>query len=395
MITRRVVAGMRRTLPVLAVAAVLVSALDAQAPQKIPLRQGLTVVTAIASPQGDGESIKRIEAIDAAGIHLSYSSDTDRKRAASSNPLDVLGRGRANRSADQTRDRITAKRTVKRDDLKSARSYQARFGPTVPTLIPGSTAISASSAVLADLRQKGRTEFACACDMSADAALGNVAQSLESLLGADSPELQDLKDAGILRGTLSRVGTGTVPFAVLVNNQRVNLQAIHAQGRLGGKDAAFFFLDDPDHPLTLRWHVGGSWIQVVKIAFPGEGPARQIETALEKTGRVEVYGIYFDTASAAMKPESEPVLKEIADALAKNPSWKLNVEGHTDNIGGDAYNLDLSRRRAAAVKEALVTQYRVAAARLATEGFGASRPKETNNTLDGRARNRRVELVRQ
>ena len=394
MIALRVVAPMRRALPLLAITTGLVSAANAQTPQKIPLRPGLTVVTAIASPQGDGESIKRIEALDAIGIHLSYSSDTERKRAASPGPLDVLGRGRANR-ADQTRERITAKRTVRRDDLKSARSYQARFGPTVPTLIPGSTAISASSAVLTDLKQKGRTEFACACDMSADAALGNVAQSLESLLGSDSPELQDLKDAGILRGTLSRVGTGTVPIAVLVNNQRVNLQAIQAQGRLGGKDAAFFFLDDPDHPLTLRWHVGGSWIQVVKIAFPSEALARQIETALEKTGRVEVYGIYFDTASAVMKPESEPVLKEIADALAKNLSWKLNVEGHTDNVGGDAYNLDLSRRRAAAVKEALVTRHRVGAVRLATEGFGASRPKETNNTLDGRARNRRVELVRQ
>jgi len=368
-----------------------------QAPQKIPLRAGLTVVTAIASPQGDGESIKRIEGIDAAGIHLSYSGDIDRKRSASPNPLDVFGgqRGRAGRSAGQARERVTSKRTIRREDLKSARDYQALFGPAVPTVIPGSTAISTSSAVLADLKQKGRTDFSCACEMSADAALGRVAQSLESILGSDAPELKDLGDAGMLRGTLARVGTGTVPFAVLVNNQRVNLQAIHARGRLGGKDAAFFFLDDPDHPLTLRWHVAGSWIQVVKIAFPGDQPSRQIETTLEKTGRAEVYGIYFDTASAAMKPESEPVLKEIADALAKNPTWKLNVEGHTDNIGGDAYNLDLSRQRAAAVKDALVTRHRIGAARLATEGFGASRPKETNNTLDGRARNRRVELVRQ
>jgi len=367
-----------------------------QAPQKIPMRAGLIVVTAIASPQGDGESIKRIEAIDAKGIHLSYSGDVERKGAASS-PLDALGigGGRSSRRAEPTRQRVTSKRTIRREDLKAARAYQALFGPAIPTVIPGSTAISTSSAVLADLKEKGRTDFSCACEMSADAALGRVAQSLQSVLGSDAPELKDLGDPGMLRGTLARVGTGTVPFAVLVNNQRVNLPAIHAQGRLGGKDAAFFFLDDPDHPLTLRWHVGGSWIQVVKIAFPGDQPSRQIETTLEKTGRVEVYGIYFDTASAAMKPESEPVLKEIADALTKNASWKLNVEGHTDNIGGNAYNLDLSRQRAAAVKEALVTRFRVATTRLATEGFGASRPKETNTTLDGRARNRRVELVRQ
>jgi OOP family OmpA-OmpF porin len=75
--------------------------------------------------------------------------------------------------------------------------------------------------------------------------------------------------------------------------------------------------------------------------------------------------------------------------------WKLTVEGHTDNIGGDTYNLDLSKRRALAVKEALVAQYDIAPERLTNDGFGASRPVESNETLEGRARNRRVELVRQ
>jgi OOP family OmpA-OmpF porin len=80
--------------------------------------------------------------------------------------------------------------------------------------------------------------------------------------------------------------------------------------------------------------------------------------------------------------------------MRQNPSWSLGVEGHTDNIGGDPYNLDLSRRRAAAVKQALVLQYKVDANRLDTSGYGASRPKDTNATLEGRARNRRVELTR-
>ena len=77
-----------------------------------------------------------------------------------------------------------------------------------------------------------------------------------------------------------------------------------------------------------------------------------------------------------IRPESEPVLQEIADALAKNPNWKLSVEGHTDNIGGTAPNLDLSTRRAAAVRQALVDRYHVASGRLTPAGFGASRPKE-------------------
>jgi outer membrane protein OmpA-like peptidoglycan-associated protein len=106
-------------------------------------------------------------------------------------------------------------------------------------------------------------------------------------------------------------------------------------------------------------------------------------------------GFYFDFAGAVIKPESEPVLKAIAGVMEKHPAWKLNVEGHTDNIGGDEYNLELSKQRAAAVKAALVARYHVAADRLATAGYGASRPKDTNDTLEGRARNRRVELVRQ
>jgi outer membrane protein OmpA-like peptidoglycan-associated protein len=80
--------------------------------------------------------------------------------------------------------------------------------------------------------------------------------------------------------------------------------------------------------------------------------------------------------------------------MTDHPTWSLAVDGHTDNIGGDAYNLDLSKRRAAAVKQALVTRYRVDAVRLATNGYGASRPKATNATLAGRAQNRRVELVK-
>ena len=124
-------------------------------------------------------------------------------------------------------------------------------------------------------------------------------------------------------------------------------------------------------------------------------PPASIESLLAKSGRVDVYGIYFDVGSATLKAESGPVLKEISDALVKNPAWKLNVEGHTDNVGEDASNMRLSRDRAASVKQALVTRFGIAGDRLTPAGFGASKPKESNGTLKGRARNRRVELVRQ
>jgi outer membrane protein OmpA-like peptidoglycan-associated protein len=126
-----------------------------------------------------------------------------------------------------------------------------------------------------------------------------------------------------------------------------------------------------------------------------EQPSKaDIAAELAKSGRVDVYGIYFDNASATLKPESGPVLKEISDAMNKNPTWKLSVEGHTDNVGDDGSNLRLSRSRAESVKEALVKRFGIDAARLATAGFGASQPKESNSSVKGRARNRRVELVR-
>jgi outer membrane protein OmpA-like peptidoglycan-associated protein len=122
--------------------------------------------------------------------------------------------------------------------------------------------------------------------------------------------------------------------------------------------------------------------------------ADKLEKALADTGKVDVYSIYFSFNSDVIREESEPTLKEIAEVLRRHPDWKLGVNGHTDNIGGDQYNLDLSKRRSAAVKQALVSRYTIAAGRLTTSGFGRSQPKDTNETLAGRAKNRRVELVK-
>ncbi|HKF25876.1 MAG TPA: OmpA family protein, partial [Candidatus Acidoferrum sp.] len=76
------------------------------------------------------------------------------------------------------------------------------------------------------------------------------------------------------------------------------------------------------------------------------------------------------------------------------PEWRLNVEGHTDNVGGDKHNLDLSERRARSVVNALATRYQIPADRLSPSGYGAQKPKASNETVEGRALNRRVELVR-
>ena len=140
---------------------------------------------------------------------------------------------------------------------------------------------------------------------------------------------------------------------------------------------------------ALRRRSSGS-----NIRNPRESPT-SIESSLAKNEVVKVYGIYFSFNSADIRPESERVLKEIAEVLVAHPDWKLRVDGHTDGIGNATDNLDLSKRRAAAVKDALVSRYGIDAARLTTEGYGESSPQDTNETQEGRARNRRVELRRQ
>lgn len=111
-------------------------------------------------------------------------------------------------------------------------------------------------------------------------------------------------------------------------------------------------------------------------------------------GRYVSYGILFDTDSDRLKPESGSVIKMIARGLETNPNLKLQIEGHTDSVGNADHNLDLSRRRAEAVKSVLVSQFKVDAARLTTKGLGATKPVDTNDTTQGRAQNRRVEFVR-
>lgn len=123
--------------------------------------------------------------------------------------------------------------------------------------------------------------------------------------------------------------------------------------------------------------------------------AATIESDITRAGHASVYGIYFDTGKSDVKPESDAALKVIANVLEQTPALKLHVVGHTDNVGDIAMNVELSRRRAVAVIQALTTKYGVAATRLRPDGVGPLAPVASNDTEDGRAKNRRVELVKQ
>ncbi|HET8624495.1 MAG TPA: DUF4892 domain-containing protein [Gemmatimonadales bacterium] len=113
------------------------------------------------------------------------------------------------------------------------------------------------------------------------------------------------------------------------------------------------------------------------------------------TGHVALYGIYFDHDKSDLKPESAPTIEEIAKFLKQEPKLTLYVVGHTDNVGGYEYNMGLSSRRAAAVVKELTSRHGVAVARLKPAGTGPLAPVAPNDTEEGRAKNRRVELVKQ
>ena len=284
--------------------------------------------------------------------------------------------------------------TVCNADISTAGTYVTVVGTHVPPLVHGVTRLRVSDKTFNEVKSSGKIDFEYLDFMH----FGN----------AEKP----IHDAGLL----TRVEPQDVPYPMILNDERVNLPAIHLAGffdprgpdprakkwRTNHAAVDLYVLDDPADPLVLLWkekdpalHDGKFRIEVVKIEFKTQRPVNIVEKQLTEQKRAVTYGIYFDFNKDTIKPESEPVLKQIVQAMSDNPAWKLTVEGHTDNIGGDTYNLELSKRRAAAVKQALVTRYHISADRLSTDGFGASRPVETNDTLEGRARNRRVELTRE
>jgi outer membrane protein OmpA-like peptidoglycan-associated protein len=195
-----------------------------------------------------------------------------------------------------------------------------------------------------------------------------------------------LEYKGLVEGGLLVVGT---------NGGSVGALVIHD----GAEKLAGLVPHDPLKPLdrdksTPWWFTKSS----DRIECKGFGSAAEekskLEAELEKGGRSAVYGVLFDFDKDTIKEaESKPVLDEVVGLLKKQPTWKLSIEGHTDAEGQDAYNLDLSKRRAAAVVKWLTTAG-IDAKRLGSQGFGKTKPVASNDTAAGRALNRRVELVK-
>ena len=319
----------------------------------VPMKVGLTMMKIWSTNKGDLETLTQVQSVDDHSVNVTASSP-DRN--------------------DPTKT-LHGQRNICLADLQSGNLYVTSWGSSYPDTMRQVTMFSLSQSEFQALKEKGEVPFTY---WDSATRVGN-GYTLSSKA----------------EGTLQRVEPGDVPVSVIVNEQKVDLPTIHAKGELSGHPAQLYVIDDPKNPIVLDYEMPDSkfQIKIMKITFPTETKA--IEKQLETEGKAIVYGIYFDFNSSTIRPESEPVLKEIADALHDHPDWKLSVNGHTDNVGGNVYNQKLSVRRAESVKQALMDRYQIAGDRLQTGGFGAGSPIDTNDTPEGRARNRRVELIKQ
>jgi OOP family OmpA-OmpF porin len=150
--------------------------------------------------------------------------------------------------------------------------------------------------------------------------------------------------------------------------------------KLGGEYMNFATADNKDEFMVsnIRYAVG----------------APDTRSKLITEGKFSTTGILFDVNSDKIKPESYGVLKELGTVLKENATVKVRIIGHTDSDGEDAKNLDLSKRRAASVKNALQSEFGIDAARMETDGKGESQPVVPNATPEGKANNRRVEFIK-
>ena len=325
---------------------------------QIPMVTGLTTTSAVSEAAGDYETLATIGDVTAQYYKLTLS-------------------GEAPDDSGVVRE-MHVSRNVRLEDARTSHVLRRYFDESDPEEFPGTTP-QFSAAMIDELRSSGKTTMTYQ-----DVAPSFFAATVKRTL----------------RGSLVRVGPAAVTVPILVNGKVTPLRAWHVAGHLvsgaDGDDFDFVVLDDPANPLRLQSKGPGFASSVLKIDFPVPPQAgASIEQSLAQQKQALVYGIYFKFAQADIRPQSQLILGQIAAALKKNPDWRLRIVGHTDNVGGNASNLDLSRRRAAAVKAALIEHYGIAATRLSSTGFGASQPQEKNDSPEGRARNRRVELIRE
>jgi len=344
---------------------------------RISFKPGTVLASSWSLPLADAESDNIIRAVSPESLVFEYSG------------IAAAGLDMSIKSHPDFNNTVCGKDIAEGETYSTGWMFKSTKESITPGLYPGVSRILVPASKFNELKASGSTKFVFAWYDYMDA----------------------LTEWELLawKGTLTRVEPDDVPFPLIINDERVNIPAIHVRanmkvietaGRFGPRDQPVeaYILDDPNAPVMLSWMMGKDMhqddsfkVQFVRVMYPGNKPT--IEQQLAKSRKAITWGINFDFNSDTIRPVSEPVLKEIAQAITDRPDWKLTVTGHTDSIGDHKYNLDLSQRRSASVKKALVERYHVDPGRLSTSGDGDSAPIDTNDTLEGRARNRRVELT--
>ena len=380
----------------------------AQAPTgRIPLGTGATIVQTLSTPTAERESVYLVRLASDSGLHYEWRLE------------EVHENGDTLRQEFRYLEAWT--------DIAGAHRLRFFHDPEAPEAHPGYTMHALSRAAYGRMLEGKRDSFQL---MALDIPPGS---SQLQALGFGAARQVPVR----WRGAIAPVGRGTVPFPVLLNGRRVQLRVLHVRAdltaRQGRFQPEFWVLADSAYPLILKW-IGafrepGNVLQTTRIELPlapvpaeglalgegallvgreGLGPGRgatvaagagapdaaAIERELSASCRVELPGIYFAFNSAHLASASDRAIEAIAGILARHADWTATLEGHTDSIGSAAANKALSERRVAAVRARLVEQHQVTPGRLRVAGFGAARPREPNATIEGRARNRRVELVR-
>ena len=166
----------------------------------------------------------------------------------------------------------------------------------------------------------------------------------------------------------------------------------------GGRD--ILVLTYTSSAVNPNTHVAATYLEIVEPKAMPTGQvsvdAKAMQAGLQTDGKIALYGLFFDTGKADIKPESKAQLDEMARLLQSQPTLKVFIVGHTDNQGALEANLALSQQRAQAVVAALTAApYKIDARRLQARGVASLAPLASNAAEEGRARNRRVELVLQ
>ncbi len=214
-------------------------------------------------------------------------------------------------------------------------------------------------------------------------------ETFDIVVSVRSPKYEELGRKRSAAPTLN-LTKQPVKYALWVQNGRVRIY-INGDKQLDFNQVELPAIDRVD--LVQSFLGTGPTAGYRSMRFAESAP--DFSQTILSSGRYVSHGILFDTNSDRMKPESAAAIQAVAKALTTNPNLKLQIEGHTDSVGNAAANMDLSKRRAEAVKSVLVSQFSVEAERLTTAGLGATKPIDSNDTPQGRAQNRRVEFVKQ